>query len=180
MSENDLGDREPGPEAPTGRATYGAVGHALMRASEALALLGGIVLLLITTVTVLSVIGRAGLDMPVLGDSEVVEIGIAFSIFSFLAYCQMRGGNVIVDFFTARAPAGMRKGLDTASAILFTAVVGVLTWRLALGGLDSFHREDHSMFLQIPAWWGYLGAFVSCLVWGAACLHTAAWRLRGG
>lgn len=156
---------------------YGATGRALMRVCEVLALIGGIILIVVTTITVLSVVGRTGFDLPILGDSEIVEIGVAYSIFSFLAYCQMRGANVIVDFFTARAPAAIRNGLDAFSNILFAVVVCVLTWRLTLGGIDRFTHDDFSMFLQIPVWWGYLGAFVSCLVWVAACVYTAAHRL---
>jgi len=167
-------------EGQMGIEDYGPAGCALMCLSEILALAGGIILVVVTALTVFSVVGRTGFNLPILGDSEIVEVGVAFSIFSFLAYCQMRGANVIVDFFTARAPAVLRNGLDAVSNAMFAVVVCILTWRLALGGIETFEREDFSMFLNIPIWWGYLGAFVSCLVWAAACLYTAAQRLRLG
>ncbi len=155
------------------------LGQAIMWLSEMLALIGGIVLLLVTVLTVLSVIGRTALNMPLLGDSEIVEVGVAFSIFSFLAYCQMRGSNVIVDFFTKPLPKRWRDGIDAIANLVFAIVVVILTWRLALGGIDTFGHGDFSMFLQIPGWWGYVAAFVSCLVWAAACLYTAVARLMG-
>jgi TRAP-type C4-dicarboxylate transport system permease small subunit len=161
-------------------ADYGPAGRALMRLSETLALLGGIILVVVTILTIVSVVGRTGFDVPILGDSEIVEVGVAYSVFSFLAYCQMRGANVIVDFFTARAPAVVRNGLDAVSNAVFAVVVCILTWRLAIGGVETYERADFSMFLNIPIWCGYLGAFVSCLVWAAACLYTAAHRLRLG
>jgi TRAP-type C4-dicarboxylate transport system permease small subunit len=155
------------------------LGRFLMRTSEVLALMGGFVLLLVMVLTVFSVIGRTAFNTPLLGDSEIVEVGVAFSIFSFLAYCQMRGSNVIVDFFTKPLPQRMRDGIDAISNLVFAAVVTILTWRLALGGLDTFRNGDFSMFLQIPAWWGYVAAFVSCVVWAAACLYTSVARVIG-
>ncbi len=155
------------------------VGRLLLQLSETLALAGGLVLIVVTVLTVASVVGRTAFNMPVLGDSEIVEVGVAFSIFSFLAYCQMRGANVIVDFFTKPLPAYLRNGLDTISNLVFAIVVMVLTWRLGLGGIDAYQRGDFSMFLQIPTWWGYVGAFISCLLWAVACLYTALLPLFG-
>lgn len=155
------------------------LGTQLTRVCEALALMGGVVLLLVMTLTVVSVIGRAAFNRPLLGDSEIVEVGVAFSIFSYLALCQIRGANVIVDFFTRALPLRVRNGIDTVCDFLFALVVLLLTWRLALGGIDTFHRGDVSMFLLVPNWWGYLAAFVSCLVWAAACLYTSAASMMG-
>lgn len=155
------------------------LGRFLLRLSEALALAGGLVLLVVTALTVFSVIGRTALNLPLLGDSEIVEIGVAFSVFSFLAYCQMRGANVVVDFFTKPLPLKARNGIDAISNLVFALVVILLTWRLALGGIGAYFNDDTSMFLLIPKWWGYLAAFASCLVWGAACLYTAVAPLIG-
>jgi hypothetical protein len=41
---------------------------------------------------------------PVKGDFEVVEAGIAFSIFAFLPICQLHGGHATVDIFTNLMP----------------------------------------------------------------------------
>ena len=82
-----------------------------------------VILVVVTILTIVSVVGRTGFDVPILGDSEIVEVGVAYSVFSFLAYCQMRGANVIVDFFTARAPAVVRNGLDAVSNAVFAVVV---------------------------------------------------------
>ncbi len=156
-----------------------SIGSVLSRVCEGLALLGGIVLLLVMALTVVSVIGRAAFNSPLLGDSEIVEVGVAFSIFSCFAWCQIRGANVIVDFFTRGLPARVRNGIDTICDLLFASIVLLLTWRLALGGIDTFHRGDVSMFLLVPNWWGYLAAFVSCVVWAGACLYTALAALMG-
>ena len=148
-------------------------GRALYDASVAIAVIGGLITLVVTALTVVSVVGRGVFNDPLLGDSEVVEVGIALAIFSFLPYCQMRGANVIVDFFTMAASTRMRACLDMIMNAVFLACVAVLTWRLAVGGLAAFRNGDNSMFLRIPLWWGYLAGFIVSIVWCLSCLHVA-------
>lgn len=155
------------------------LGQMLMRVSAGLAIIGGFSLLVVTLVTVASVVGRTAFNRPLLGDAEIVEMGVAFSIFSFLGYCQMRGANVMVDFFTRPLPERVRNGIDSICNLVFALVVVLLTWRLALGGLEAHRNGDFSTFLQLPTWWGYLAAFVSCVVWAAACLYTSIAALLG-
>ena len=155
------------------------VGLFLRRSSEVLAVLGGLSLIMVILVTVVSVVGRTAFNRPLLGDAEIVEIGCAFAVFSFLPYCQMRGANIVVDFFTRSLPKTVRDRMDSTCSLLFAAIVALLTWRLALGGLDAYRNGDFSTFLQIPAWWGYLAAFVSCLLWAATCLYTSVAPLIG-
>jgi TRAP-type C4-dicarboxylate transport system permease small subunit len=168
-----------GPGGSRGAPPEDAFGRALFRLSEAIAVLGGLLLLLVTALTVASVVGRGGFNSPLLGDSEVVEVGCAVAIFAFLPYCQMRGANVIVDFFTMAASRRTRAALDTVMHAVFFACVAVLTWRLALGGLGAWRSGDNSMFLRIPLWWGYLAGFVVALVWCATCAYSVVRHGRG-
>ncbi len=153
-------------------------GARLFALSEGLAVLGGISLLVITVFTVLSVVGRTGFDMPILGDQEIVEIGCAIAIFAFMPYCQMRSANVIVDFFTARLSLSTRDCLDAVMNAIFSACILVVTWRLAVGGIGTFNSADNSMFLRIPYWWGYSFAFVACVFWSLACLYSVLRSIR--
>ena len=153
-------------------------GARLFAISEGFAVLGGISLLVITVFTVLSVIGRTGFDLPILGDQEIVELGCAIAIFSFMPYCQMRAANVIVDFFTARLGQAVRDALDALMNAIFSGCILVVTWRLAVGGIGTFDSGDASMFLRIPQWWGYSFAFVACVLWSLACLYSVARSLR--
>jgi TRAP-type C4-dicarboxylate transport system permease small subunit len=147
-------------------------GRALYDASVFIAICGGLITLVVMVLTVWSVVGRGVFNAPLLGDSEIVEVGIAVAIFSFLPYCQMRGANVIVDFFTMGMGVRSRAGLDMVMNAVFLACVAVLTWRLAVGGLAAYKNGDNSMFLRIPLWWGYLAGFIVCVVWCLTCLHT--------
>ena len=148
------------------------IGAALFAFSEALAVFGGIVLIVMTAFTVVSVVGRTGFDLPVLGDQEIVELGCAIAIFSFMPYCQMRAANVIVDFFTASLSQTARDGLDATMNAIFSVCILIVTWRLAVGGIATYHASDASMFLRIPHWWGYALAFIGCIAWSLACLYS--------
>lgn len=69
-----------------------------------LAMLGGLVLMTMMLMTVASVTRRGLLGAPIPGDYEMVELASAIVISCFLPWCQISGGNVLVDFFTTKAP----------------------------------------------------------------------------
>jgi TRAP-type C4-dicarboxylate transport system permease small subunit len=157
------------------RAASGRVGRALYRAATGAALLGGGVLFALTLLTVISVAGRTVLSAPVPGDFELVELGMAVAIFAFLPYCQIVRGNVIVDLVTSRAPARTRALLDAVGNLLFTAIAALLTWRVALGGIEIRSYHETTMVLQVPVWWGYVPAVLSLAFLTVVCAYTV-WR----
>ena len=175
MDEEEAGD---GPRRRLDAPRGDPFGAKLFALSEGLAVLGGISLLAITIFTVLSVVGRTGFDVPILGDQEIVELGCAIAIFAFMPYCQMRAANVIVDFFTSAFPLSVRDLLDAVMNAIFSACILVVTWRLAVGGIATFNSGDASMFLRIPQWWGYVCAFVGCVLWSLACLYSVLRSIR--
>lgn len=149
----------------------------LMRWSERFAAFGGAALLGAIAVTLVSVLGSALFGKPLLGDTEIVEILVGVAVACFMPYCQMRGANVIVDFFTARASARLRDALDAVAFAVFTVIVAVLTERMIEGAFTQYERERVSMFLRIPQWWGYAAASVAGVLWVAVCAWTAWERL---
>jgi TRAP-type C4-dicarboxylate transport system permease small subunit len=159
----------------------GAVVHPLrprlMRLAEAAALAGGALLLLGIGVTCFSVV-RAQFGRPLLGDTEIIELATGAAIALCLPYAQMRGANVMVDFFTTRLSQRLKGRIDAAMAVVFAVVVIVLAARIVQGGFDARRRERASMFLEIPEWWSYAVASFACLLWAVVCLFTAyeAWR----
>ena len=164
--------------ARRGASRSGKFGGWLFAVCEGLAVFGGIALLVVTAFTVVSVFGRTAFDSPVLGDQEIVEIGVAVALFSFMPYCQMREANVIVGFFTAGLSISARAFLDALMNAIFSACIVIVTWRLAVGGLGAFKAGDASMFLRLPHWWGYAAAFVACLFWTLACFYSVFRSVR--
>jgi len=122
-------------------------------------------------VLVVTVIGGA-FGRPLLGDSELVEFLCGAAVFAFLPWCQLRGANVLVDFFSQPLSARAKARLDAANGVVFVLVAAILTWRMAEGGLTAWDRSRKSMFLQVPDWWGYAIGTLAMLVWVAVCAWT--------
>ena len=152
-----------------------ALGRALYATATGVALIGGAVLFALTLLTVISVVGRAVLSAPIPGDFELVEIGMAVAIFAFLPYCQIVRGNVIVDLFTTKASPRTRALLDGLGNLAYTAIAALLTWRVALGGLEIRAYTETTMVLQVPVWWGYVPAVACLALLTVVCVYTV-WR----
>ncbi|GAB4178675.1 MAG: hypothetical protein OHK0024_16820 [Thalassobaculales bacterium] len=172
------GDRAAG----EGAAAGGAAGRLIEAVSAGLAVAGGLVLVAILLASIASILGRALFSAPIPGDFELVEIGCAVAVFSFLPWCQLRRGNVIVDVFTSGAPLPVKAALDLAGALLLAAIAALLARQLWLGLIDVKAYNDRSMVLGLPLWWGFCVA-VPATAWLAVVAAYTAWRdfalLRG-
>ncbi|MCR9057562.1 MAG: TRAP transporter small permease [Rhodobacteraceae bacterium] len=149
------------------------VGRMLERVAVVLAGLGGIVLLVIVSISFVSIIGRFLFSSPLLGDFELVEMGCAVAIASFLPLCQLRRGNVIVDFATAGLPPRVNALLDGLSAFLYALVASFFTWRMYYGAQDMFRYSEETMLLRTPVWIPFLPVAFSFFILSICCFYTA-------
>jgi TRAP-type C4-dicarboxylate transport system permease small subunit len=135
--------------------------------ARVLAILGGIALVAITVLTVVSIGGRtliwAGLK-PIPGDFELVEVGTGFAVFAFLPWCQLIRGHATVDVFTSFFPATVNRVIDLVSEFLMTAVIVLIAWRLWHGLQDKIRYNETTFILQFPVWWGYAAAMAAVAV----------------
>tara|TARA_B100000579_G_scaffold124947_1_gene100676 strand:+ start:245 stop:784 length:540 start_codon:yes stop_codon:yes gene_type:complete len=154
------------------------IGRALFLISTCLTLFGGGVLLFIVCVSVLSICGRVVFSAPVLGDFELVEMGCAVAIFSFLPLCQLKNGNVIVDFFSAKFPFWCRTALDSFSCLLFGLVAAFFTWRMLYGVGDMLHYNEQTMLLKIPVWLAFIPAIFSFFLLSVVCFYSSVVSFR--
>jgi TRAP-type C4-dicarboxylate transport system permease small subunit len=153
----------PEPFTPNPEARRSLVGPHLTRATEVLALAGGVLMLVVAALVTVSVLMRWLLGDGISGDFELVQIATALGAFAFLPLCQARRGNVIVDSFTARLSPEARGRLDALWDVTYAVLIAILSWRLLVGALDAFASETTSMVLGIPQ--GY--AIAACAVMGA-------------
>ena len=151
----------------------GRFGRALHKLAAGLAVAGGLVLVALIVMTCLSIAGRVLFSAPVPGDFELVEIGCAVAVFAFLPYCQITGGNVVVDFFTARAQPRTKALLDLLGNLAFTAIAGLIAWRAALGLADLRRYQETTMVLGLPLWWGFVPVVFSAAVLALVSAYTA-------
>lgn len=143
--------------------------------AKALAVLGGVVLLAATALTVVSVIGRWRADAPIVGDVELMQVACAVAVALFLPYCQLRGGHIIVDFFTARAAARTRGRLDAVGSAMLALAMLLLAWRAGVGVAEMKATGETTMVTGFPVWLTYLAMVPGLMLSGVIAL-VMAWR----
>ena len=131
-----------------------------MRILESLAkfcaILAGVLLTVITLMTCASLIGRNTIGATLAGDFELTGVAAGAAIALFLPWCQLRRGNIIVDFFTAKASDQTNTRLDRFGALLLALALGLLAWRATVGGLNAYDTRSGTMMLGFPEWVVYV------------------------
>lgn len=165
----------------------------LDRLAVAMAVLGGAVLMGLVALICVSVTGRAlgtaaapgaeWLDWAgaIKGDFEIIEACMGFAIFAFLPLCQLRGGHAHVDLVTSQFPPALTRWLATFWEAVFSAVLALITWRLAVATLDkmciparftgAWCSVETSFLIGFPIWWSY----AACLIAAVLATITALW-----
>ena len=170
-----------------------------MCAARFMAICGGLVLTLLILLICISVVGRslngvlhgwigtalpavsawllqAGVG-PINGDFELVEVGVAFSIFSFLPLCQIFGGHASVDIFTSKLPRGVSRGLQMVIDTVFAIALIVMAYQLYKGMLSKLSYGDTTFLLQFPIWWAYAASLVGAVMAAVISVYVAWVRI---
>jgi len=119
------------------------------------AVLGGVLLTVITLMTCVSVLGRNTTGTTLVGDFELTGVTAGAAIALFLPWCQLQRGNIIVDFFTGRASERTNAALDRLGALVLGLCLALVAWRTVLGGLSAWSTQSASMMLGFPEWITY-------------------------
>lgn len=127
----------------------------LEKLAQFCAILAGLLLTTITLMTCASVLGRNTTGATLVGDFELTGVAAGAAIALFMPWCQLKRGNIIVDFFTTRASARTTDVLDRLGALLLALAMALLTWRTALGGLSAYDTQSATMMLGFPEWIAY-------------------------
>jgi TRAP-type C4-dicarboxylate transport system permease small subunit len=125
-----------------------------------LAIAGGFLMIAVAIMVTVSVAMRWLINGSVPGDIELVQIGTAIAVFTFLPICQARRGNIMVDTFTTRLPRRLRATLDALWDLAYAGIAAVIAWRLGVGAWDTIRSNTVSMMLGLPTGW----AIAACAV----------------
>lgn len=120
------------------------------------AVLAGVLLTVITLMTCISVLGRNTTGATLVGDFELTGVAAGAAVALFLPWCQLRRGNIIVDFFTSRASGRTNAVLDRFGAAILGLCMALLAWRTVLGGLSAWSTQSTTMMLGFPEWIAYV------------------------
>jgi TRAP-type C4-dicarboxylate transport system permease small subunit len=127
----------------------------LERLAKLSGLLAGALVSFMVVLTVGSIIGRETVGRTITGDFELVGLATGAAVGLFMPLCQLHRGNIVVDFFTAKAPPRCNAALDRIGALLLALTCALLAWRAGLGGLSSYRSHSGTMLLNVPEWWAY-------------------------
>ena len=163
-SKNNFDGFTPRPNDKFGRFLYNL--------ARILALLGGLTLVIVIVINVVSILSRIIFLNPLVGDFELVEIGSAIAISSFLPICHLKKGNVIVDFITSNLNFKKIAFLDCVSSICYGIVASFFTWRMYFGAHDMFKYQEETMLLQFPIWIPFLPVTFSFGLLSMCCFYT--------
>ena len=177
---------KPATDEETERATRGrppySAGHrvsaGIERLARAVAMAGGMILVGVMGMTVVSVCGRYFFNAPIPGDYELTELACGIAVFAFFPWCHVRNGNIVVGFFTSTMRPRHRAALDAAHGVVFMAVAGLITWRLFVGGVHKYLDGETTLFLGIPLHWGYFCALLGAGMLTAVCALVVYRQLR--
>jgi TRAP-type C4-dicarboxylate transport system permease small subunit len=108
-----------------------------------------------------------------------VQMATAVSVFSFLPYCQLRRGNIVVDTFLNWLPTRAIQYIDALWDFVYAGMMGLLSACLITGALEHLHTAQTTMLLQIPVWPALAICAVLCCMLVLVTLATAIKLLRG-
>jgi TRAP-type C4-dicarboxylate transport system permease small subunit len=122
------------------------------RVARALAIVGGLLsvasALLVTTSVTLRWLGFGSIN----GDFELVQIGVALSVFCFLPLTQARRGNIMVDTFTTWLPLRVQRAMDAFWDFVYAGFMALTAWCLMNGARDALASGLTSAMLGLNLW----------------------------
>ena len=121
------------------------------------AIAAGVLLTVVTLMTCVSLLGRNLIGATIVGDFELSGAAAGAAIALFMPWCQYQRGNIIVDFFTAKAGERTIAGLDRFGALLLGLTMALLAWRTTLGGINAWKSGSGTMLIGFPEWIVYVG-----------------------
>lgn len=128
------------------------VGKILKYLATALALLGGMIVLVLIAMSLVSLVGRKIFSSPIPGDIEMLEMAIAVAVTAFLPLCELNGNHIRVDFLAGFFSAVVNRILLCIGHGLLASVGILVTWRTLLLVSNSLNYESSSTMLAVPLW----------------------------
>jgi TRAP-type C4-dicarboxylate transport system permease small subunit len=130
------------------------------RIARSIAIVGGLLSVATALLVTASVTGRWLGYGAINGDFELVQVGVALSVFCFLPLTQARRGNIVVDSFTTRLPTRLNRAIDALWDFVYAGSMALLAWCLMNGARDALASGLTSTMVGMPLW----PVFAACVL----------------
>lgn len=128
------------------------IGRFIARAAMVLAIAGVAIICVLACMLCVTIVGRKLFAWQVSGDHELVQIFAALSVSMLFPWCQITGGNVIVDLLTSGLNRQVNNILDRVGSLLLGAFAFLLAWRTGILAEQTFARGTFTPLLAWPVW----------------------------
>ena len=125
------------------------------RLLKAVALMGGFALFGIMMLVSISVFFRYALNRPILGDQELVEIGMALVVMMAMPFATLKGEHIRVDILDDRLGQVGRFAGDVFARCISCFVLFLLIGKTWDKMLDAYEYDDVTNMIEIPIWIAY-------------------------
>ena len=156
---------------PAERSAHDVIDRWLNIIAETLAWIGGIALMGLVAMSLVSIVSRKLGFQPVNGDVEIMQMGCAVAAAAFLPLCTLRGDHLRVEFFTEKCRPKVRRRLDAVTDLLLAAVFGLLAWRTGLQVLDGQETGEVAALTAMPLWIPVMLMVPSLIMTGVCALY---------
>jgi TRAP-type C4-dicarboxylate transport system permease small subunit len=127
--------------------------------------------------TVADVVLRSFFAIPIRGTSELIELGLAASVFLALPAVFLRDEHLVVDVVDQFASRPLVRLLDLAGAVISLAVLALMAWQMVPLARTMAEFGDVTSNLSIPKLYYWVPVLVGVIASAAATLFfIVRWR----
>lgn len=140
------------------------------RLLRGVALVGGFALFALMLLVSAAVFFRYVLNQPILGDQELVEIGMSVVVMLSIPYTGLKGAHIRVDILDRFLGATGRFWADVFTRVISSFVLFLLVRKTWDKTLDAHKYGDVTNMIEIPVWISYgsitigMGLFILVLI----------------
>ena len=156
-------------DAPLGRFVVGL--------ARWLAVAGGLVLMAMVAMIVVSIVGRSLIAIglkPITGDYELVSIGMGFAVFAFMPWAHLTRSHALVSLVTDGMGVKVNNIILVITDTMMLVLSAFLAWRLYFGMMDKFAYRETTLLLRFPLGWAYALGFVGAVIMVIVALYVLA------
>ena len=144
------------------------------------ALAAGIVLFAIMLLVAWAVFTRYVLNDPILGDQELVEIGMSLVVMLAIPFATYSGAHIRVDILDKRLGDWGRFLGDLMSRLLGAYILFLLVRKTWDKALDAHKYGDVTNMIEIPVWIAYGAISIGMALFALLLLGQAVLQFRQG